>query len=49
MNKHSLRNDFFFADLASGSSIDWVYATQNVPLTYTFELRDKGKLYPSIF
>lgn len=32
----------FFADLASGSSIDWVYATQNVPLTYTFELRDKG-------
>ena len=29
--------------LASGSSIDWVYATQNVNLTYTFEFRDKGK------
>lgn len=30
-------------DLASGSSVDWVYGTRNVPLAYTFELRDKGK------
>lgn len=29
-------------DLASGSSIDWVYGMRDVPLTYTFELRDKG-------
>ncbi|XP_055308561.1 uncharacterized protein LOC129572592 [Sitodiplosis mosellana] len=29
--------------LASGSSIDWVYGTQNVSLTYTFEFRDKGR------
>ena len=27
-------------DLASGTSIDWVHATQNVPLAYTFEFRD---------
>lgn len=33
----------FFADLASGSSIDWVYGKLNVPLTYTFEFRDKGR------
>lgn len=32
----------FYVDLASGSSIDWVYAKQNVNLTYTFEFRDKG-------
>lgn len=32
----------FQPDLASGSSIDWVYGTQNVNLTYTFEFRDKG-------
>lgn len=32
----------FLLDLASGSSIDWVYAAQNVSLTYTFEFRDKG-------
>ncbi|XP_055295139.1 zinc carboxypeptidase-like [Sitodiplosis mosellana] len=29
--------------LASGSTIDWVYATRNVSLTYTFEFRDKGR------
>lgn len=29
-------------DFASGASIDWVYATQNVSLAYTIELRDKG-------
>lgn len=36
---------FFLVDLASGGSIDWVYAVQNVSLTYTFELRDKGKCW----
>lgn len=30
----------FLIDLASGTTIDWVYATQNVPLAYTFEFRD---------
>lgn len=29
-----------FIDLASGTTIDWVYATQNIPLAYTFEFRD---------
>lgn len=29
--------------LASGSSIDWVYGKLNVPLTFTFEFRDKGR------
>lgn len=28
--------------MASGSSIDWVYGTQNVNITFTFEFRDKG-------
>ncbi|XP_055295225.1 zinc carboxypeptidase-like [Sitodiplosis mosellana] len=28
--------------LASGNSIDWVYAAHNVSLTYTFEFRDNG-------
>lgn len=32
------------ADLASGSSIDWAYATRNVSLAYTFEFRDKGSI-----
>lgn len=27
-------------DIASGTSVDWVHATQNVPLAYTFEFRD---------
>ncbi|XP_031623242.1 zinc carboxypeptidase-like [Contarinia nasturtii] len=29
--------------LASGSSIDWVYGTQDVKLSFTFEFRDKGR------
>ncbi|XP_055294901.1 zinc carboxypeptidase-like [Sitodiplosis mosellana] len=29
--------------LASGSSIDWAYGVAKVPITYTFEFRDKGK------
>lgn len=33
-----------WVDLATGSSIDWVYATQNVSLAYTFEFRDEGNL-----
>lgn len=35
---------WIYLDLASGSSIDWVYAKQNVNLTYTFEFRDKGNV-----
>lgn len=27
-------------DLASGSSIDWAYANQNVSMAYSFEFRD---------
>lgn len=30
-------------DVASGSSIDWVYEKVKVPLTYTYEFRDKGR------
>lgn len=41
MNENQLV--IFLSDLASGSSIDWVYGTQNVNLTYTFEFRDTGK------
>lgn len=44
--KHENNFKFLFADLASGSSIDWVYGTQNVSLTYTFEFRDKGDCIP---
>lgn len=29
-------------DPASGSTIDWAYETVKVPLTYTYEFRDKG-------
>lgn len=31
---------YILIDLASGTSIDWIYSTQNVPLAYTFEFRD---------
>lgn len=34
---------FFFADPASGGSVDWVKATFGTPLVYVYELRDKGK------
>lgn len=33
----------FSSDRASGTSTDWVFAKQNVNLTYTFEFRDTGK------
>ena len=33
----------FSADLASGLSIDWAYDALNIPLSYCFEFRDKGK------
>lgn len=32
----------FIPDPASGGSDDWVFGKLNVPLTYTFEFRDKG-------
>lgn len=35
---------FSHLDFASGNSIDWVYAAQNVSLTYTIEFRDQGKI-----
>lgn len=39
--KKFLSKLFIQIDLASGGSIDWVYTTQNVSLTYSFEFRDK--------
>lgn len=36
-------NKSLFLDLASGSSIDWAYEKCDVPLTYTFEFRDRGR------
>lgn len=33
---------FLFVDVASGSSVDWVYEKLNVSLAYTYEFRDKG-------
>lgn len=32
----------FILDPASGGSDDWMYGKLRVPLTYTFEFRDKG-------
>lgn len=32
----------FFADIASGSSVDWVLAAKSVNLTYAYEFRDTG-------
>lgn len=32
----------FIPDPASGGSDDWVFGKLHVPLTYTFEFRDKG-------
>ncbi|KAK9310411.1 hypothetical protein QLX08_000380 [Tetragonisca angustula] len=29
--------------VASGGSMDWVRGTYNIPVTYTYELRDKGR------
>lgn len=44
VSNHFIGFLIFFAltsqDIASGTSVDWVYATQNVPLAYTFEFRD---------
>lgn len=31
-----------FIDLASGSSIDWVKSTLKLPITFEYELRDRG-------
>lgn len=34
---------YVFKDPGSATSTDWVYATQNISLSYTFEFRNKGK------
>lgn len=34
---------FYFLDRASGTSMDWVKGTYHTPITFTFELRDKGQ------
>lgn len=34
---------FSLIDIASGSSMDWVKAQFKPPISYTYELRDKGK------
>lgn len=36
-------NCCIFIDIASGSSMDWVKGTFKTPISYTYELRDKGK------
>lgn len=33
----------FCLDVASGISVDWAYGAVNIPLSYTFELRDQGE------
>ena len=33
----------FYSDVATGSSVDWVKANFKIPITYTYELRDKGQ------
>lgn len=32
----------FFADIDSGSSMDWVKGVHKLPITFTYELRDQG-------
>lgn len=32
-----------FLDIASGSSMDWVKGEFEVPIAYTYELRDRGE------
>ncbi|KAB7505575.1 Zinc carboxypeptidase A 1 [Armadillidium nasatum] len=34
--------DSYWGDPASGTSMDWAYANGNIPLVFTFELRDEG-------
>lgn len=41
-NLHILSGFAIKIDLASGSSIDWAYGVADVPITFTFEFRDKG-------
>lgn len=36
-------------DFTSGSTVDWVYATQNVSLAYTIEFRDQGNDISHVF
>lgn len=33
-------SSMYLLDLASGTTADWVYGTQNVSLAYVFEFRD---------
>lgn len=33
---------FDFLDVATGSSVDWVKAKFRTPITYIYELRDRG-------
>ena len=33
---------YFYTDTASGIGVDWAKGALNIPLTYTYEFRDKG-------
>lgn len=41
-------NVFFCLDRAPGNSIDWVYDSLDVPLTYTIELRGRFPNEPDV-
>ena len=32
-----------YSDMATGSSVDWVYGVLNISLCYVYELRDRGE------
>lgn len=35
--------NYIFTDVSSGVSVEWVKGTFNTPITYTYELRDRGE------
>lgn len=41
--KYSQTQFLFLIDVASGGSMDWVKGNYQTPITYTYELRDKGR------
>lgn len=46
---HMIISFIYLLDLASGTTIDWVYGTRNVPLAFVFEFRDSFSGIYSVF
>lgn len=41
--ENKLKGDYLIADVASGSSVDWVFNELDKKVGFTIEFRDKGK------